>query len=316
MPNNPPRYQDGFFGVPVRVSQRPRTYPFRGSGDTTTAVYTASYVVDLASWTPTPAGTVDPENAGFYLVDESRPTVLQGALAEFTRTYANVPLQQIAATTISVNRPNPSAVYGAGTNIIRDNSGTTLGPATYYLGYVWAASKVFTQVTSYYSGSYVVVGTATWDFYTVTAHGFNPAAALAISVLVGSGSPVVTAPLSTLLQPVTDWYVQDANTIAVRNTAYTGTNCNAIGQAIRAYTIGQGIIGGRTQQDFYLPGVTAGIATYADIPTVPSLLLDTDFLAAVVANPTGYVTYQLRSLGLWQGSIYQRTLDQLNFAAL
>ena len=80
-----PRYIDGYYGTPVRISRTPREYPFRLNGDVTTAVYTATYLVDQGKFTPTAAGTVDPENAGFYLLAETIPEIVDGDLATFRR---------------------------------------------------------------------------------------------------------------------------------------------------------------------------------------------------------------------------------------
>lgn len=100
-----PQFIDGYFGVPVRISRTPREYPFRANGDTTTAVYSATYLVDLGSFVPKAAGTVDPETAGFYLVEETKPELDQGTLATFVRTYSNVPLSQLAPTSLRLTKP-------------------------------------------------------------------------------------------------------------------------------------------------------------------------------------------------------------------
>ena len=99
------RFIDGYYGTPVRMSRTPREYPFRMTGDTTTAVYTATYVVDQGKFTPTAIGTVDPENAGFYLMAETVPEIVDGDLATFRRTYSNVPATQTEVTFVAITKP-------------------------------------------------------------------------------------------------------------------------------------------------------------------------------------------------------------------
>lgn len=100
-----PQYIDGYYGVPVRISRTPREYPFGQNGDIVTAVYTATYLVDADSFTPTARGTVDPENAGFYLIAETKPEIFQGNLAQFVRTYSRVPAQQIVPGSLFITKP-------------------------------------------------------------------------------------------------------------------------------------------------------------------------------------------------------------------
>ena len=67
-------------------------------------------------------------------------------------------------------------------------------------------------------------------------------------------------------------------------------------------------------QDFYLPGVTTGITTAADIPIPDPLINDAAFLAAVVANLSGYLTYDSDTLDFWLGPIYTQVKRQINMA--
>jgi hypothetical protein len=109
-----PRFIDGYYGSPVRISRTPREYPFRHLGDVTTAVYSATYLVDQGKFTPTAAGTVDPENAGFYLLAETIPEIVDGDLATFRRTYSNIPATQTVVTSVALAKPAIEGTYGAG----------------------------------------------------------------------------------------------------------------------------------------------------------------------------------------------------------
>jgi hypothetical protein len=103
-----PAYCDRYYGTPVRISRTPREYPFAHLGDLETAIYTATYVVHIDAFSPYPRGEEDPEAAGFYCVGESRPTIEQGSLATFRRTYASLPpTQTVEDDSIMVTRPAP-----------------------------------------------------------------------------------------------------------------------------------------------------------------------------------------------------------------
>lgn len=56
-----PKYVDGYYGTPQRVSRTPRRYPFAGNGDIATAEYDAVYLVAQGAFGPTARGTLDPE---------------------------------------------------------------------------------------------------------------------------------------------------------------------------------------------------------------------------------------------------------------
>jgi len=102
-----PKYIDGLFTTPRRISRTPYRYPFWRLGDVTTKDYDAVYVVQIDSFTPTAKGTEDPENTGHYLIAESQPEIFQGDLAMFRRTYSKIPTTQTEEATIMVTRPIP-----------------------------------------------------------------------------------------------------------------------------------------------------------------------------------------------------------------
>lgn len=102
-----PKFVDGYYGTARRISRTPYRYPFRGNGDTTTKLYEATYLVDLGKFSPTAAGTEDPENSGHYLIFETQPEIFQGELATFRRTYSSIPSTQSVTESIMVNRPSP-----------------------------------------------------------------------------------------------------------------------------------------------------------------------------------------------------------------
>lgn len=140
---------------------------------------------------------------------------------------------------------------------------------------------------------------------TLTAHGFS--ASGNVLVYRGGGSTY-----HCLLPPTTHWVAVDANTLAVSAAAPSGT---VIGQLLRAYVPGIDVLGCKIISNFYLPGVTPGITTAADIPIPSPLINDVEFLTSVIANPTGFVDYNSRDLTRWRGGpIYQLDKIQINMA--
>lgn len=139
----------------------------------------------------------------------------------------------------------------------------------------------------------------------VTAHGFSTS----LPIVVNTNTSDVS---QALLPHGTHWVAVDANTIAY-NGEIGGTTGTYIGQRTRDYTPGTDRIGIRFTQKFYLPGVTVGIASPTDIPLPALLLNDADFLAAVIATPTGYLTYDADELDRWNDwPIYTQTFQEIN----
>ncbi len=115
----------------------------------------------------------------------------------------------------------------------------------------------------------------------------------------------------------TAWSVVNSNTLAVCPLVAGGlasNNANLFGIYLRTYTPGPDRVGVKLVQDFYLPGVTVGITTAADIPIPAPLINDADFLAAVVSNLTGYLNYDADPLSFWIGAIQTQVQKQINMA--
>jgi hypothetical protein len=142
----------------------------------------------------------------------------------------------------------------------------------------------------------------------LTAHGFT-----ASDLLVTNTSGGVTT--GYLLTNPANWSIIDANTIVANLSSLTGTVSNTIGQWYRDYTPGTDRVGTRLSQRFYLPGITAGITTAADIPIPDLLLNDVNFLAAVLAYSSGHQSYDATELVRWNGwPIYTQTFQEINMA--
>lgn len=77
---------------------------------------------------------------------------------------------------------------------------------------------------------------------------------------------------------------------------------------VRTYTPGVDRVQTRRTSAFYLPGVTAGITTPADIPVPAVALNDLVLLLAVCENTSGFIDYDADALTRWlDGPIYTQT---------
>lgn len=302
------RYLDGYYGSPVRISRTPREYPFAALGDTTTARYVATYLVDQAAFTPTARGTVDPENAGFYLESETKPEIVNGDIAQFSRTYSSVPADVVSYSTRVITKPTAASAGGTTGAVYifyASPAGTGLGLYTSYQGYLFAPNnKIYGPLltaTSANNGGNTRL--------TATAHGIAGTESIIVAGIGGSTARYgIVAPGA--------YTVVDANTIDVLGYNL-GTAAISLAKYLRDYTPGTDRVGLRRTQKFYLPGVTGGITTPADIP-LPSLLVnDIELLASLLANLTGYQTYDASELTRWNdGPIYTQTYDEIDMATL
>jgi hypothetical protein len=100
-----PKYIDGYYGTPRRISRTPYDYPFRKTGDLVTKLYEATYLVDIGKFTPTASGTEDPLNSGHYLLTESVPDIFQGDIAIFRRVYSKIPTTQTVYDSLFIPKP-------------------------------------------------------------------------------------------------------------------------------------------------------------------------------------------------------------------
>ncbi len=115
--------------------------------------------------------------------------------------------------------------------------------------------------------------------------------------------------------PPSLWSIIDANTVAF--FPYGSTSAGAGGSQgtfYRSYTPGLDRVGVKMISTFYLPGVTVGITTAADIPIPDPLLNDVAFLNAFLATPTAYVAYDSKELSAWKGPIYELEAIYVNMA--
>lgn len=163
---------------------------------------------------------------------------------------------------------------------------TTGDPTTFFTG-------VGTSVT----GQQILLP----DNYTITGHGFSDSLALA----------VVRSDNTIAVYSTAYWDDVDANTIWIPTSAtisgvYFGTYATS-------YTPGRSILlRTRMTEDFFLPGVSVGITTPADIPIAQGLQNAPDFLSAIMTQ-SGWQTYETEGPAPWNnGAIYRRAYVAIN----
>lgn len=142
------------------------------------------------------------------------------------------------------------------------------------------------------------------DHYTIAGHGFNGSLEL---VTTDNAVSTVARVFSS-----TYWGVIDANTVWVPNIP-TPFLYYRFGTFLRTYKPGsQILLRTRLTEDFFLPGVTPGIATASDIPITLGLQNPADFFQALVSL-TGWQTYETEGPAFWLGGpIYRRAYTAIN----
>lgn len=127
------------------------------------------------------------------------------------------------------------------------------------------------------------------DTFSITAHGFSASNRL----IYGADSFVIYR-----LAAPGSWAVIDANTIGVptsgQSLAYEFAGSNGAG-----YSGGTALIRTRIKRDFYLPGVTPGVTTLADIQPEIGLQQNAMALLNAVGAGGGFQTYQSNGPKPW-----------------
>jgi hypothetical protein len=168
-----------------------------------------------------------------------------------------------------------------------------------------SATTIFSRVNSSVSQSLYIGARA-----AITAHGFDTGEHLA------AYSPSETLMVSL---PPTLWTSIDANTVAFWNRGQASLSSTLFGQetdAVASYTEGTALCRIKRVTDFYLPGVTPGIASADDIPLPVYQGAPATLVAAILAGATS-INYEVGELNQWRESpIFARTITTINPSTL
>lgn len=189
--------------------------------------------------------------------------------------------------------------FSANPEITVDASSLTPAPASSQV----STTGVYNEDQSFE----LISGTATRTV-SAAAHGISDSSEI---VLKTNTNAYYTTANYSVVGP-NDVDLTGGPTDAYMNTtaAYT-----IIGGLTRAnYTPGPVTVPARIQSDFYLPGVTPNIATFADIPVIEEQSTDTELMEAIFAG-TGDINYSVDSLERWNGwPIYRQSYTVINAA--
>lgn len=301
-------YSDGTYTSPVQDGPKRTFYPFvnNPTKDTTTKGTVRNYVVLPGSFSPAAALSTDPDDATQYLIEETEPQI-DGGIARFSRTYCKVPSDQVVYGSRVITKPDVASAGGVSVGTFyEDITGAAgLGVAYTYSSRVFAPNnKIYGPLISCTSSN--SGGNTRLEFSS--AHGIAGTETLASR---GAGNSSNFG----ILEPA-DYSVIDSDTIDILGFN-AGANATQIAKYVRDYTPGTDRVGTKSTQKFYLPTVTGGITTPQDIPLPTLLLNDAELLASVIANLTGYQTYDASELEPWRDSpIYTQILIEIDMATL
>lgn len=209
--------------------------------------------------------------------------------------------------TVTVNG-NVGNIFSALTNVsIAVTVGTTSSRFTVNAASLTGVTvaKAFTQINSTIQQQVYLAAN-----FAVTSHGFNTAVTLALAK-----STVATASTDVgIFQPVVSWSSVNANNIAIIPLSINGgaiSGYSLLGDYVRTYTPGVTQVSSRITETFYLPGVTTGITTSADIPIVDPDISDQAVLAAILGS-SGYSTVEFSGPDQWLGPIMMTTNTEVD----
>lgn len=180
-----------------------------------------------------------------------------------------------------------------GSLLITFSAGYTLTPVTMTSSLTLTASNhPTTQVSSNVQQDILMA-----DNITITSHGLDTAKSLAVVKFDGD---------QIIVLPTAYWGSVDSNTIWTPTFGVTNPAAY-VGTFKMQYFPGRTyLVRTRLTEDFFLPGVTAGITTAADITVTIGLQNPTDFINALLTL-TGWQTYETEGPAFWlNGPIFRR----------
>lgn len=208
-------------------------------------------------------------------------------------------LASITAAGLTASVTNSLSSTSGGTLTITWTVASTLTAVTMNAGSltVTTSTNVTTQIPT--SANQVI---RIPDHYVATSHGLDTAQSLA----------VVRSNDSMMLFATANWGSVDSNTLWLPTTTAVG-DYKFVADFSRNYAPGKlYLLRTKIIEDFFLPGVTTGITTAADIPIDIGLQAPSDFVNALLTL-SGWQTYETEGPAFWLGGpIYRRAYTQIN----
>lgn len=250
------RIFDGDFTTASAVGPIIPSYPVEG--DTSAVLYRQDFMVDAQYYSRLALDTAHATISGAYLVDESTPQHYGGGIVQFTRTYAKIPNDRNEYETYSYTVPGIGYDDPLSFREWIASASTAAGSTTL---------TIDNPPHSFSTGDWVSIDYWVYDSGT------------GLFFLRQSSRDVNSSTSSTIVvDEITDTY-----TIARWNSVYLAlVNRPPFQQAVMS----------TVTYKYYLPGVTSGITTVADIPILtPTLIESSD--GVVVDTYTGTTTPSL-----------------------
>lgn len=252
------RIISGDFTTAVAVT--PKLWEWPILGDDESALYRQDFMVDAASYVRVALDTEDEDELGMYLVDESPMQLVGNGIVRFTRTYSRIPQPR---------------VVGSGSDEIELYVATAPG-----LGYTDPIT--FAE----YITSAVNVGETTVLTITDPPHSFNENDWVAIIYYAQDpGSTLILSrQVSRLVLSV------GASTVTVDRITdgYNIVGWQTIFKSLANREPFQVVVPSWISRQYFLPGVSPGITSAADIP----ILEPTPIIDHVSGNRTDTITDQ------------------------
>lgn len=251
-------------------------------------VFEQDYMQTVADWTPTPLDEPNPDAPGFYLVNEGPLTPVGGGIVKWTRTWAKIPAARTTYESYGWLVPGigSESVYA---DVSISSASVSGGSHTLVTG---------TSSTATVGDSVSIAYTFT-DSTTGTSYGRRTQRGCRAGT---SGTTIVV-----------DLISEPGGTITFQTLRKVEP-----GRAPETLEVQS-----QLQIDYWLPGVSAGISTPLDIPTVSALeIYDSDgrktntFGATSVPTVTQWRSYVASRSPIcvvssicrpWLGNIYERS---------
>lgn len=300
-------FTDGDYSTRSLVAPTRIIYPFLNSPtkDTASKLFERIYEIDRASYAPFAAlstlpndGPGDPADATAYLLNESEPTLEVDGTQRVRCLFGKIPAQQIVTGSAPVTIPHPSNVgstrtlfgYLPGT----DTSDAYGGGYLYGTSFFFGLSRFYKPIKTVSAASYVGSKTR----MTITAHGFT----------AGQDLLIIEGQFAGVLLSASQWTIVDVNTIdGPTGEDFSALVTHAAQYSRDAFPAGSRYMRCKRISDFYLPGISPGIATPDDIPIPVDESVSGAFLEKLLAG-AGTVNVQVGEMRPWRDSpIYEIT---------
>lgn len=291
MAGQPNFYNDGVWTTGVNYGFDRVTYPFINypTKDTTTKVYEVSRAILPANYTPQAALSTYSGNSVAYLVDESDLQIDTMGRARYLLKYANVPGNQVIPSSRVITRP---VMHGT-------SYGTNYG-VSYDLG---ISTTIFQNPPA--AEAVAVIGAPTIKQVGHGGSNGDQFAAWGNGKLIAYGQAYVIN---------VDYYQYALNSLQVGIEIIPTLSAAAFAKnGLARYVNGPINCTVRKTQKFYLPTVTPGITTFADIPLQTPNMDPVSWMREVVTNQA-WTVESVTELAPWMGPILYQEISEVQMS--